>query len=89
MDHALAPTNSAMPPISSAFPLHTDPISSHHQITQLFASKQRGRLHYRVSLADSVALGLAQQHNAHLVSSDHHEFDPIDEDGKARFQWIR
>jgi predicted nucleic acid-binding protein len=44
---------------------------------------------YRVSLADSVALGLAQQHNAHLVSSDHHEFDPIDEDGKARFQWIR
>ena len=33
---------------------------------------------YRVSLADSVALGLAQQHNAHLVSSDHHEFDPID-----------
>jgi len=44
---------------------------------------------YRVSLADSVALGLAQQHNAHLVSSDHHEFDPIDHDGKARFWWIR
>ena len=44
---------------------------------------------YRVSLADSVALGLAQQHNAHLVSSDHHEFDPIDRDGKARFWWIR
>jgi predicted nucleic acid-binding protein len=44
---------------------------------------------YRVSLADSVALGLAQQHNAHLVSSDHHEFDPIERDGKARFRWIR
>ena len=44
---------------------------------------------YRVSLADSVALGLAQQHNAHLVSSDHHEFDPIDGDGKVQFWWIR
>jgi predicted nucleic acid-binding protein len=44
---------------------------------------------YRVSLADSVALGLAQQHSAYLVSSDHHEFDPIDRDGKARFWWIR
>ena len=38
----------------------------------------------RVSLADSVALGLAQQHNAHVVSSDHHEFDPIDRDGKVQ-----
>jgi len=44
---------------------------------------------YRVSLADSVALGLAQQLNAYLVTSDHHEFDPIDRDGKARFWWIR
>ena len=44
---------------------------------------------YRVSLADSIALGLAQQHNAQLVSSDHHEFDPIERDGKARFRWIR
>lgn len=44
---------------------------------------------YRVSLADSVALGLAQQHNAYLVSSDHHEFDPIEHDGKVRFWWIK
>ena len=44
---------------------------------------------YRISLADSVALGLAQQHNAHLVGRDHHEFDPIDRDGKPRFRWIR
>jgi hypothetical protein len=44
---------------------------------------------YRVSLADSVALGLAQQHNAHLVSSDHHEFDPINRDGKVQFCQIK
>jgi len=41
IDHGLAPTNAAMPPISFSLPLHTDPISSHHQIIQLFASKQR------------------------------------------------
>ena len=46
MDHGLAPTNAAMPPSSSASPLHTDLISSHHQITQIFASKQRGRLQH-------------------------------------------
>jgi PIN domain nuclease of toxin-antitoxin system len=44
---------------------------------------------YRVSLADSIALALAQQSSAHLVSSDHHELDPIEHDGKMRFQWIR
>ena len=44
---------------------------------------------YRISLADSVALGLAQQLDAYVVSSDHHEFDQVDHDGKARFYWIR
>ncbi len=44
---------------------------------------------YRISLADSVALGLAQQLDAQLVSSDHHEFDQIEADQKARFFWIR
>ena len=44
---------------------------------------------YRISLANSVALGLAAQLNAHLVSSDHHEFDQIERDGKALFHWIR
>ena len=41
-----------MPPIGSAFPLHTDPISSHRQITQLFASIQRGRLQYDKAIAE-------------------------------------
>ena len=44
---------------------------------------------YRISLADSIALGLAQQLGARLVSSDHHEFDPIEQDGKIQFKWIR
>jgi len=44
---------------------------------------------YRVSLADSIALALAQQLGALLVSSDHHELGPIEHDNKIKFRWIR
>jgi uncharacterized protein len=44
---------------------------------------------YRVSLADSVALGLAQELNARFVSTDHHELDRIERDGKAPLHWLR
>ncbi len=44
---------------------------------------------YKVSLADSIALGLARQNHARLVTSDHHEFDPIDAADDAQFLWIR
>jgi PIN domain nuclease of toxin-antitoxin system len=47
------------------------------------------KVSYRVSLADSIALGLAQESNARLVSTDHHELDQIERDGKMRFRWIR
>jgi len=44
---------------------------------------------YKMSLADSIALGLAKLNQARLVTSDHHEFDPIDDAGDAQFLWIR
>jgi PIN domain nuclease of toxin-antitoxin system len=44
---------------------------------------------YHISLADSIALALAQQLDACLVSSDHHELGPVEDDGKIRFRWIR
>jgi PIN domain nuclease of toxin-antitoxin system len=44
---------------------------------------------YKMSLADSIALGLAKLNQARLVTSDHHEFDPIDAAGDAQFLWIR
>jgi PIN domain nuclease of toxin-antitoxin system len=47
------------------------------------------KVSFRISLADSVALALAAVHEAPLVTSDHHEFDPIESAGKARFLWIR
>lgn len=43
----------------------------------------------RISLADSVALGLTKSLNAELVTSDHHEFDILDKRGDAAFFWIR
>ncbi len=42
-----------------------------------------------VSLADSFALGLANLKKAKLVTSDHHEFDVIEEKGLIKFEWIR
>lgn len=44
---------------------------------------------YRISLADSIALGLARQLQANLVTSDHHEFDAIDQSGDITFFWLR
>jgi predicted nucleic acid-binding protein len=44
---------------------------------------------FRISLADSVALALAESRQALLVTSDHHEFDQVEEAAAARFLWIR
>jgi PIN domain nuclease of toxin-antitoxin system len=44
---------------------------------------------HRISLADSIALGLSRRFDALLVSSDHHEFDTIEREGIVQFWWIR
>jgi predicted nucleic acid-binding protein len=54
----------------------------------LFAAstfKSRGR----ISLADAIALALAQNLGASIVTADHHEFDPIERLGLVHFEWIR
>ena len=53
--------------------------------------KEAGRLKatYRVSLADSVALAEASVTGGSLVTSDHHEFDPIQAAEDISFAWIR
>ncbi|MCP4662250.1 MAG: type II toxin-antitoxin system VapC family toxin [bacterium] len=43
----------------------------------------------RVSLADCFALALAIQKKAPLVTSDHHEFDPVAEAGLSPIHFIR
>jgi predicted nucleic acid-binding protein len=47
------------------------------------------KINYRVSLADSIALALAQQLDVRLVSTDHHEFDTIEQAGIIKFMWLR
>jgi len=44
---------------------------------------------YRMSLADSIALGEASIRGALLVTSDHHEFDPVEKCESIAFEWIR
>jgi predicted nucleic acid-binding protein len=44
---------------------------------------------YRISLADSIALSMAYLQNGALVTSDHHEFDIIEQKEKISFCWIR
>lgn len=47
--------------------------------------KARGRL----SLADAIALAIAETRNIKLVSADHHELDPLEADGLIRIEWLR
>ena len=42
-----------------------------------------------MSLADAFALALAASMDIELVTSDHHEFDPLAGQGAARFLFIR
>ena len=44
---------------------------------------------YKISLGDSFVLAIAKFHNAKIISSDHHEFDPIEKSENIDFLWIR
>lgn len=66
------------------------PIKIHWQIDdEVFQRAARFKASCRISLADSFALALAETLNAAVVTSDHHEFDPLEANGTARFIWIR
>ena len=60
------------------------PITFHSDISEeLLLESGRLKATYSISLADSIALGFAKLHGAHLVTSDHHEFDILDRDRKS------
>lgn len=44
---------------------------------------------YKISLGDSFVLAIAKFHKAKIISSDHHEFDPIEKSENIDFLWIR
>ena len=43
----------------------------------------------RVSFADAFALALAERLRIPLITTDHHEFDAIEQKGAFRFLWLR
>ena len=47
------------------------------------------KVNERVSLADAFALALSERLRAPLVTTDHHEFDPIEQKGHFQFLWLR
>jgi PIN domain nuclease of toxin-antitoxin system len=44
---------------------------------------------YKISLGNSFVLATAKLYNAKIVSSDHHEFDIIEDSEKIDFLWIK
>jgi len=44
---------------------------------------------YRISYADAFVLAVADRSNSTVISTDHHEFDPIDQKGILNFLWLR
>lgn len=47
------------------------------------------KIEKNVSFADSFVLALAKAEKASIVTTDHHEFDKIEEEGDISFAWIR
>ena len=43
----------------------------------------------RISFADAFALALSERLNIPLITTDHHEFDTVEQKGHFRFQWLR
>ncbi|MBA1336573.1 MAG: PilT protein domain protein [Firmicutes bacterium] len=55
----------------------------------VFIEAARLKSKYKMSLADSIALGETVIRNATLLSSDHHEFDVVEQQEGIKFDWIR
>ena len=56
---------------------------------ELLQAATRFKVRYKISLADSFALGLADILDAKVVSADHHEFEPVEKAGEISVLWFR
>ena len=56
---------------------------------ELMVEAARIKTGHSISVADSFALATARLHGATLVTSDHHEFNPVEDAGEIAFLWIR
>jgi len=44
---------------------------------------------FRISYADAFVLALASEKEASVITTDHHEFDPVEAAGALQFFWLR
>ncbi|MDI6782133.1 MAG: type II toxin-antitoxin system VapC family toxin, partial [bacterium] len=56
---------------------------------ELFMLAGKYKVEEKVSYADSFALALSEIESAELVTTDHHEFDTIEEKRNLKFLWLR
>ncbi len=54
-----------------------------------FAAAARWKARGRLSLADAIALAVAEIRGLRLISADHHELDPLEAAGLIQVEWIR
>jgi predicted nucleic acid-binding protein len=55
----------------------------------VFREAGRIKIQYKMSLADSIVLAQASVMEASILTSDHHEFDVVEQNESIRFIWIR
>ncbi len=55
----------------------------------LLEAAGRYKTRYRISYADSFVLALAEQQEAVVISTDHHEFDTVEIAQALKFAWLR
>ena len=66
------------------------PLTINAEITdEIFYEAGRLKASHKISLADSFALAQAIVSGGELMTSDHHEFDPIEGQEVIGFCWIR
>jgi len=56
---------------------------------EIFPIAGRLKASYRISLADSIVLAQTILLDSEVLTSDHHEFDPIEGREPIHFHWIR
>ena len=66
------------------------PLNINSEISdEFFAQAGRLKATYKISFADSFALAQAIVSDGWLLTSDHHEFDVIDDNENINFAWVR
>ena len=60
-----------------------------HISDEVFKEAGRIKSKYKISLADSIALGETSVLGAKILTCDHHEFDTIEGKESIQFYWIR